>query len=752
MANEVKFEVTLEEKQAIDAIKKLTKNIDSFETVTKKSFKNATSAFNFFKGALAADVVVNSFNTMKNAAESLFDLIINDGVNSAIKEEQALTRLETSLKLAGKSTVGAKKDFLDFANALEDTTGVQDDVILNNVALLQSLTKLSNAGLKQATTAAIDMSKALGIDLESATRALGAAATGNTALLQRLTKQAFVEGANDAETFQLALEKLNKSFGGAAVANFKTFEGAVSSVKNSFEDFIKELGKTITENSAVKNAIKEVGEAFKILEQFVKNNKKGLDELVTSLANNFNKAVKEGVVLLTDFLKFLIDNQTAVKDLVATLAIAVAGYTAYTAATYIATTATTAFGVAGKSAAAAMVIVTGKAALIVAAITGLSYAVLKLVQNFDFVSGTVKKFIGDTLINLANELKAPTEGAGFLGKALAKMFPSSLRESIKKYGESLAEAGQKQLDAAKKAEEADKNRTNSAKEAENQIKGTYDRTGDAFGLLYLKQLDVLNNYYVTKREKELEEQGKALVDQQTFNQQLLDQYAFYLGQDELVQQLSNIRKLEEDGKTKDALRERAKLHNKYIEAEEKRSATDRLDWEKKTSKEKLQYLGSIFGDIAALQSESSQELFAIGKAGAIAQAIVSGYLGVARALEVPPPFGFILAGLVATASAANLAKIVAAQPPPKRQTGGILPGVASPTDTGVFQGAPGELVLNRRQQTNLFNAINQNQIGNSGSNVVINIQGNVMADDDSQVQKLIERINDNIQFRNAVLV
>lgn len=746
---EVKFEITLEEKQALEAIKKIANGVEDFGKKADKNFKGASQAFNVFKGVLGAEAVIAGFKALGNAASDLFNTIAVDGVNSAIAEEQALTRLETSIRLAGKSTAGAKKDFLAFANALEDTTGVQEDVIINNVALLQSLTNLSNKGLKDATAAAIDMSKALGVDLETATRALGAAANGNLSLLQRLTKKTFEEGATDAETFQNAITKLNASFGGAAAANFKTYEGAVTGVKNSFEDFIKELGKTITENEAVRKLLFEVSEAFKKLEKFVKDNKKAIDDFVSSMATGLIKVVKEGVIVLMDFLSFLLKNKETIKDLAIALGVAVVAYGTYTVAAGIAATATAALGTSATIASGALAIVGGKATLIVTAIAALSFGVLKLVQNFDLVSGSIKKFIGETIVSLANAITGTNEKAGFLGKALAAIFPESLRTSMRKYGEELIATGQKQIDLANKSKQADQDRSNSAKKAEADIIGTYQRTGDAFGLFQMRQLEAFDQAFVTKQEKLLEQQGMELAARQGFDQELLDQYKFFLGEQELAQQLSNIRKLEEDGKTKEALRARASLHNKVIEEEEKRSATNRMAWSKKTGKEQVEFLGGIFGDISSLQSESSQELFAIGKAGAIAQAIVSGYLGIARALEVPPPFGQILAGIVAVASAANLAKLAAAQPP-KRQGGGLLPGVVSPTDTAVFQGAPGELVLNRRQQTDLFNAINQNQIGSSG-NVSVVIQGNVIADDDSQVQRLIERINDNIQYRNASL-
>ncbi len=61
--------------------------------------------------------------------------------------------------------------------------------------------------------------------------------------------------------------------------------------------------------------------------------------------------------------------------------------------------------------------------------------------------------------------------------------------------------------------------------------------------------------------------------------------------------------------------------------------------------------------ISTLQQAKSKELQVIGKAAAIAQATINGFQAVTAALTIPPPLGFILAGLVATASAVQVAKI-----------------------------------------------------------------------------------------------
>lgn len=646
MANEVKFEVTLEEKQAIDAIKKLTKNIDSFEDIAKKSFNGATKAFDVFKGALGAELVIKGLGLVKDAAVGLFNTIATDGVSAAIAQEAALNRLETALRLSGKSTDGAKKEFLEYASAIQETTGVSDDLVLSNAALLQSLAPLTNTGLKASTKAAIDLSQALGVSLETAIRAMGAAANGNLSPLERLTRQGFSKGANDAETFSKALDQVNSRFGGTAASQLNTYQGAIIKARNSFEDFIKEGGKLIIENDAVKKSINDAGNIFKNLEKAIKDNKVAISDFITNSVNFLRSAL---VGLLSGFEKFL-------------------GFISGAFLTGIGT---------------------------VASVIG------KLVGVFDKDLG---KSI-QTTVNTLKEFSAFLRSDGFFSTGgLDKLAAASTKTT-----EVIIE--------------------NNGKLLQNQE--------DNSDFLSQKRADDL--------QKELDTQAQILQIKIDSDNAYLESLVANLGAQETAQALSNINKLKNARDDVAARKSLLDLDKKNQEA----SIFASKAFEDKTNKEKLSGLKETFGNIASLQNESSQELFAIGKAAAIANATISGIEATQKALTAaPPPFNFALAALVGVAAAANIAKIASSQPP-KRQGGGILPGVASPTDTGIFQGAPGELVLNRRQQTNLFNAINQNQVGASGT---VNITFNdAVVDDDSRIQRLIERINDQVEFRNAVL-
>ena len=78
-----------------------------------------------------------------------------------------------------------------------------------------------------------------------------------------------------------------------------------------------------------------------------------------------------------------------------------------------------------------------------------------------------------------------------------------------------------------------------------------------------------------------------------------------------------------------------------------------------------------------------------------------------------------------------------------------MPGPVTGRDNTTINAAGGELILNRRQQQNLFEAINQGDIGGGGE-VNVNIQGDFFGDE-AFVDRLTDNINEGIEERNLQL-
>ena len=156
--------------------------------------------------------------------------------------------------------------------------------------------------------------------------------------------------------------------------------------------------------------------------------------------------------------------------------------------------------------------------------------------------------------------------------------------------------------------------------------------------------------------------------------------------------------------------------------------------------------------ISKMSADEGGVLFDIAQGAAIANATIDGIAAVQKALaSAPPPFNFVLAGLVGAATAVNVAKI-AATPPPKTSAfadGGIVGGNSQSGDKIPVMANTGEMILNMRQQSNLFTAIDSGSAAQNG-NSVFQI-GTVIGTNNFVDNYLIPEIRKAVRQRNASL-
>lgn len=156
--------------------------------------------------------------------------------------------------------------------------------------------------------------------------------------------------------------------------------------------------------------------------------------------------------------------------------------------------------------------------------------------------------------------------------------------------------------------------------------------------------------------------------------------------------------------------QRDALANKFAADSLKRNADElkskrKLEEEKeKLDKLQLKQTADTFGNLAVLMQTQSRELFAIGKAAALAQASINISEAITKAYAQTGFFGGpFAAAAVGIAGAVQIANIASQNP--SFATGGIVPGNSFSGDRVQANVNSGEMILNRNQQANLFNQI-----------------------------------------------
>lgn len=148
----------------------------------------------------------------------------------------------------------------------------------------------------------------------------------------------------------------------------------------------------------------------------------------------------------------------------------------------------------------------------------------------------------------------------------------------------------------------------------------------------------------------------------------------------------------------------------------------------------------FFGQMSQLQSTKSREMFEIGKAAAIGSAIINTYEGITKTLaSYPFPISAAMAAAQAAIGFAQVSQI--SSQTPAFEEGGIVPGNSYSGDQVQARVNSGEMVLNQRQQKNMFDAINSGNVGNASKATNINYVTNVKmyGNGDKQLKKMVEK-------------
>jgi hypothetical protein len=246
-----------------DASSKMDKAIADFSTNSSKNVGFFETTMATMTGFLAAEAVQAVLGFAKDGLQFLSNELMK-GAESAIAEEAALKRLANSLALSGQYSKEAMTELTAFTGRMESMTGIADDVVAANLAMLSSFTKLDSEGLQRAQQAAIDFSVATGKDLETATQMVAKAINGSTDSFKKMGIN-IVESTDKAQALKNVLGVLEGQFAGAGAGAAQTFGGAMTNLTNSWGNFTESIATAITKNPVVIAMMNTLTEAFSSL-------------------------------------------------------------------------------------------------------------------------------------------------------------------------------------------------------------------------------------------------------------------------------------------------------------------------------------------------------------------------------------------------------------------------------------------------------------------------------------------------------
>jgi hypothetical protein len=217
--------------------------------------KSNGSIGNIAKGVFLGELAFKAFSKVITETFRLLETGFKEGIKSSSDYQTAVNALNISLAQAGQFSKEASNSFREYADSLEETTKFSEEQILTSASLIETLSGLT------ATSAALDLSSAFNIDLNTASTLLGKSTSGNISGLQKLGFQ-IQKGSSDAQTYANVLAELARLQGTSSLAA-NTYDGSLIRLKNSFTKLLKELGDLVTRSPAVVALFNSISKTFK---------------------------------------------------------------------------------------------------------------------------------------------------------------------------------------------------------------------------------------------------------------------------------------------------------------------------------------------------------------------------------------------------------------------------------------------------------------------------------------------------------
>ena len=162
------------------------------------------------------------------------------GVKGFLEAESNVTKLNASIAANGKDVASTSQQYQDFAAKMQNMTTMEDDAVIGFLQLAEAM-KAPDA--QKAVQDAIGISKAYGVDMDSALKAVVKAQEGQYTALGKLVP-AIKNAKTETEKSALAQKIYADSFK-VAQAETETASGKIEQMKNSLGNASEVIGGVI---------------------------------------------------------------------------------------------------------------------------------------------------------------------------------------------------------------------------------------------------------------------------------------------------------------------------------------------------------------------------------------------------------------------------------------------------------------------------------------------------------------------------
>lgn len=180
-------------------------------------------------------------------------------IDATIDAEKAFALLDNAVKQSGGAAGRTTGQLSDMAGELQRLTTFDDEAIMGAEQLLLRFRSIQGTNFDGALKSTLDLSAALGIDLQSAAKLVGKALEDPVKGVNQLARSGvvlseqqkelvkrLVETGDKAGAQRVILDELNRSVGNAAASLRNTLGGALTGLKNAFGDLLEGKGGSVS--------------------------------------------------------------------------------------------------------------------------------------------------------------------------------------------------------------------------------------------------------------------------------------------------------------------------------------------------------------------------------------------------------------------------------------------------------------------------------------------------------------------------
>ena len=246
-----------------DEASNVAQNIDKSMSGLSSTADAVSTKFTAFNGiaAGAMQAIGGALTNLVGSGFSALSGVLTDSIAESQGWQSALAQTEAVVKSTGGAAGLTAQQMAQMASDMSAASGksmFSDDAILGAQNVLATFTQIKGTNFGDATSAILDVSQALGQDLQGTAiqvgKALNDPVQGISALSrvgvsfsedQKAAIKALVETGDVAGAQQLIIAELNKEFGGSSAAAVDTYAGRQAVLSEKMNDAKQKIGDAL---------------------------------------------------------------------------------------------------------------------------------------------------------------------------------------------------------------------------------------------------------------------------------------------------------------------------------------------------------------------------------------------------------------------------------------------------------------------------------------------------------------------------